>query len=445
MSRSGISHTGYSVYNDDPYMSRTAQAGSAYWSNLEADIASRGTDWAQLIVANPYKDITRKQGLFAKIGSALGLRTSYDKFLEQQQMNSQEYISNLALKAYNEDYETPTAEAERMRAAGLNPDLLGTEGVNGASGMPEETGIDPSAFDESGDLEPIRNVVSFVTGAINMAFGLANNFQALKIAGNTVKSGNVAVAQGMQDLAMNIFKQRVPADRLKYDAHSGTWIDLMSEDREDSMDVARQMGLTGRQARNFAKQYDLLYGSLFGDAEYYSTASKKNQDKLAYYRSTLSRYYRDSVGFGSEENQEPGAGIHAMSLVNAALQDMFDELTEINADTSNITASAENAKAKNEEIRQQTLLEGMSGEIQAEGEILDADNERKQKEVNNIINKHMNDLMKNLQDSFEKDPDPWTEALIYALSIHRLLSVSGVKDDVSKAGKMAIQGIEALL
>lgn len=439
LSRSGVSHDPIGmIQSDDPYFGRTQATMAGYWTGMESDLASRGTDWAALVAANPYKNISRKQTIWDKIANAFGMRSGYDKFLEQQQMNSQEYISNLTQKAYAEDYESPSAEAQRMRDAGLNPDLLGTEGVNGSSPMPEETGIDPSAFATT----TMGDVVSFVGSAVSMAFGIAKDFQAMRSAKETIRSQKTENAKNMQALAIDAMLNHIGADRIHYDREKGVWVDNLDDydPTEDSSAIAHNLGFSGRQAKEFSKIYQLAFRSLEGEDAIYGMLDNKNRNKLSYYRSAVSNYYRDSPRYEGEIS-----GTDAMAKVNKTLQEMYDEITEVTAEAGTHEAYAKRAEETNNQIMQETKLEEGYGESQGEYLSDQSENNAIQERVNKIINKHMDDLIRNLEKSYQEDPDPWTEALIYAFSIHRLLKVTGTSDTASKAGNLAVKGIEALL
>lgn len=448
LSRSGVSHDPIGmIQSDDPYFGRTQATMAGYWTGMESDLASRGTDWAALVAANPYKNISRKQTIWDKIANVFGMRSGYDKFLEQQQMNSQEYISNLTQKAYAEDYESPSAEAQRMRDAGLNPDLLGTEGVNGSSPMPEETGIDPSAFATS----TIGDVASFVGSAVSMAFGIAKDFQAMRSARNIIQGQDIENASNFQDLVLKTLLQHVPSDRLSYDKDSGRWVDLYEDDSNDiinnSLSIAKSLGFSGLQARNFSKEYALAFRSLKADDSFYETLSSKNKKKVDYYRSATSSYYRGSdIRPGDVDSHgESLSPVDAMAIVNKELQAMYDEITEVTAESGTHEAYAKRAEETNNQIMQETKLEQGYGESQGQFVSDQSENNSIQERVNKIINKHMDILVNNLEEDYQKEPDPWTEALIYAFTIHRLLKVTGTTDAASKAGNLAVKGIEALL
>lgn len=422
MSIQGTSRTAASVLAMDPYQSRTYGAYQDYWNNMEQDLASRGTDWAQLIAANPYKNITRKQGLLSKIGSFFGLRTSYDKFLEQQQMNSNEYLANLAQKAYQEDFESPAAEAQRMQQAGLNPDLLGTEGVNGAGQMPEETGIDPSAFEEGSDIQTLQNVGSFMASAVSMAFGFVKDFSAMQSARQAVKSGNLDLASDISDLSMKTLTRFIGENRLLKDPDKG-WIDAYGEsiDNNYGLGVGKQLGLRGRQRRIFASNFMMNLHSLEGSDKIYDQLSDSADKKTKYVRTAGSRFFDSDIGL--------------MTKLNESLQDMADDIQELNKESQHVRASGEVIESRNfvaseAEKESQNLPAGA-----VELESLETTNKAYKEKVNKIVNEHMNSLMNWLEKVNKEDPTTWSEALFYAFSIMRLTQTLNAGDAVSGAGK----------
>lgn len=403
------------------------------WSGLAQSLSDRGTNWAALVAANPYKNLNYRQSWWQKALSHFGFRTGYDKALEQAQMQSNEYISGLAQMAREDDYNSPEAEAARMRAAGINPDLLGTEGVNPAASMPEDNSVmSPDTFDS--DASSVGQVVGFVGQAVTMAFGLVQNIQAMKQASNAVKLGNVQVAKDISDLSMDVITRFVDSDRLGKDG-TGKWIDKLDDETVDDsygLGVAKKLGFRGSMRRKFAQNFMSSLQSLAGQNEIFGMSGEKVDNQVKYYRRATSRFY---------DPDHPDA----MAIVNESLQSLADDIEELNKEAGVNKASSDVIAARNE-LNYQTELEvqGVPGE-KAQFENEETESKLHRQQVDNIINRHMSDLMRNLEKNFNEDPDPFTEGLIYAFSILRLLNVSGAGSAVSGAVGALSKGLGAFL
>ena len=84
-------------------------------------------DTASNTIQNPYDSISKKWNNATK-------QWKRDAAKEAN-IKGAEFDADLALLDYQNEYNSPTAKAERMRAAGLNPDLVGIDGVSDSSGL----------------------------------------------------------------------------------------------------------------------------------------------------------------------------------------------------------------------------------------------------------------------------------------------------------------------
>lgn len=129
---------------------------------------------------NPYRNQPYKKTGFQNFLSALGFRTQADAWQENMSVQAAEYDAALAQKEYNEQYEKPSAEAARMREAGLNPDLQGIGDVAGASPM----GEDPSTpMQSTGDEGMLMTIANGVLNAFTTAVGVVGSIQNIATTG----------------------------------------------------------------------------------------------------------------------------------------------------------------------------------------------------------------------------------------------------------------------
>lgn len=201
-------------------------------------LSQQGDIWAQKVAANPALGINYKQSWWQRLGSSLGFRTGYDKFLEQQQSASKQYIADLLDQYYQQEFNKPASQVEQMRQAGLNPDLLGTGDVSQApKAATDNDGMDPSAF-EGGTAGEAVNVISTIGSQISSAMstlqsaiGSAFNFQGLA---EDLRSKKVANGNGLLGLASSLLGKYSPATLGFTDDDSAGWSDIMNDSIDPS-------------------------------------------------------------------------------------------------------------------------------------------------------------------------------------------------------------------
>lgn len=171
---------------------KKADPSSLFWQNvnpgsipeIEQYLSDHGM--AELVASNPYKDINYRQSPWQKfLSTRLGLRTKYDTAMEQADIQSKEYLYGLLQQQYQNEYNDPSSQAARMRQAGMNPDLLGTEGVEGSATPPADNSVmSPDTF--SPDTVPVQEIVQTAStafgaleSAVTSAFSVAQSLQSL--------------------------------------------------------------------------------------------------------------------------------------------------------------------------------------------------------------------------------------------------------------------------
>lgn len=193
-------------------------------------LSQQGDIWAQKVAANPSLGIQYKQSWWQRAASSMGFRTGYDKFLEQQQSASKQYIADLLDQYYQQEFNKPASQVDQMRAAGMNPDLLGTADVQSApKAATDNDGMDPSAFDggTAGEtvnvIASIGSQISSTMQTLQSAIGSAFNFQGLA---EDLRSKKVANGNGLIGLAQTILGNFSPATLGVSDDESLGWSDM---------------------------------------------------------------------------------------------------------------------------------------------------------------------------------------------------------------------------
>lgn len=84
-------------------------------------------------IINPYLNYDYSNSFWDDLGNLLNLPTFEDRLSLDMQTKAREFMSNISKERFDNELNFPDAQAARMRAAGMNPDLLGTGNVQGAS------------------------------------------------------------------------------------------------------------------------------------------------------------------------------------------------------------------------------------------------------------------------------------------------------------------------
>lgn len=84
-------------------------------------------------IQNPYLNYNYDDSIWDDFGDLIGFHTFQDSLALDMQIKAREFMSNISKEKFDNEYNSPEAQAARMRAAGMNPDLQGTGNVAGAS------------------------------------------------------------------------------------------------------------------------------------------------------------------------------------------------------------------------------------------------------------------------------------------------------------------------
>lgn len=129
-----------------------------------ADTQGLTGGYRDLYLANPWATMTAEGGF-------LGIGRRRDQ--QQLDIKAAEYDANLAQQMYQEQYNSPEAQAERLKAAGINPDLAGGLSAGEAAGTPV-SGSELQLSDPSKQMSDISGTLLNIA-ALAMSFpeGLA--------------------------------------------------------------------------------------------------------------------------------------------------------------------------------------------------------------------------------------------------------------------------------
>lgn len=203
----------------------------------------------------------------------LGFRTGIDKYNEEMENASAVWKAQQENNAYEEAYNSAEAQAERMRAAGLNPDIApgsvepgqATEFTEPES-MPESpAGIDLEAAIKAG--EGAAKLGLFIVDMASGAIGISTAIQGLQ---NLKKEGENLEIAGSEEIQQMVEEAHKTYGNLKQGK------DEMGLTFANGLYIGKARGLSGKRLGQFARAYDDTYNSIP-----VITANKANINELA--------------------------------------------------------------------------------------------------------------------------------------------------------------------
>lgn len=138
-----------------------------------------GPKYQGLLDANPYRGLRYNKSPWQNVLHWLGFRTEADSFAENMATQAAEYDAAIAQKAYDEQYNDASAQAERLRAAGINPDISGGQGISPgeAASLPQ----DPSTpMQTTGQEAELHNFASTVMSLFSSGLGIVEAIQGVR-------------------------------------------------------------------------------------------------------------------------------------------------------------------------------------------------------------------------------------------------------------------------
>lgn len=148
-------------------------------------------DTASNIIQNPYDSIAKKWNNATKQWKRDAAREAIIK--------GAEFDADLSLLDYQNEYNSPEAKAERLRAAGINPDLVGLDGVSDSSGL---SGVTGSLGTPTSSSDSAQFWLSNSQNILTTAFQFAQQMQAMRSSAldNDIKNINfVKALQSLKD------------------------------------------------------------------------------------------------------------------------------------------------------------------------------------------------------------------------------------------------------
>lgn len=333
--------------------------------------------YQELFDNNPYRNLQYNKSPWQEFISALGFRTKADAWDEQVQENVAQYDAGIYQQMFQDEYNSETAKAQRMREAGENPDLLGTGNVSDASSPYQDPeGLTPSP-DEEGVL---GQVGSGLVSMFNTAVGIATQFAQLSNLNQDIEGKGISNAEHM----MQIISQRVlgmtPSEGFKTDDDFKQW----KKDVEYSLrEPYGRAFFKGSSLRRWNRSIDDFIGGLPQTKEQYAEWRQRLGDAKDYL-------------IGREDHWSDAVDV--FKILNEELISLRKELTENEAVLKNTRTDVDIEKASNELQYEQDLLPGEKARAENESNRRRAEGET----FEGILNSHLNSLGQRL-DNLSKE------------------------------------------
>lgn len=377
--------------------------------------------YQDLYDANPYRDLHYTQSGWQKFLSGLGFRTSYDDFMEQAEINAKEYDAGIASMQFQNDYNNPAAEAQRMRGAGLNPDIQGIQDVAESAGPTEDPNGMPSQ--PSQDQQAATVLSGFAKGIYSCVMGglsFAKDLTALKQMQSVVEGQSISNAKSMMGAIDEMIFGKVNFAVMDPNNKQG-WSDMMNSMKDDFPDF-ESYGFSPRQIKGAQKLYNERLFSLANDEHLRELALKRYQH-ISGANKTLSEGY-----YGNGDMEEEVISIMIGTLANT-VRDYYNRKASNDLAEQNVREGQIINEGIEANIREQyldTLNDANYGTIEAGADVAEQRARRSTSAVEDVIASNKETLYKALQDAADHGNSK-AQAVLYLMVINDLASfeVSG--------------------
>lgn len=392
----------------NPYDHFNHQDAEGFLGNfMQTDSAGRfgdaptgfGSQYDALFAANPYRKQTYNQSLWQKFLGSLGFRTGYDDWLDQTSTQIAEYDAGIYSMIQQNEYNSPAAQAERMRAAGQNPDLLGTGDVAGAASPAED--VNGMNVAPTNEFDPMSMVTSFAQSGFKLVtsvMGIMKDMKALKNMDLVNEGAEITNGNNVMDLIyQTILKTSSPDQRPDPTKLSG------------ALDIA-MAGLfpDEKQRKRYGDLALQVFQGLPVDAENWKTWYERAQNKVGYARVAGSANYDEGVG-------------DLMMTYYGALTDLSTELEKLHAKWQTDEWNEEITRLASHDAK----LEGETQNEQYQADIAVARYSKQQAEMAETLNS----TFKAWTDSLQKYSDEgkvWAKIGLALVGTLRLIALNGL-------------------
>lgn len=327
--------------------------------------------------------------------SGLGFRTSYDDFVEQARINAAEYDASIASIQMQNQYNSPAAEALRMRAAGLNPDLQGIQDV-AESAQPTEDPNGMPAQDSRAEAQQAWNSFQafgqLVVSSMTAGMSLYKEFIGIDLLKGQIEGqqlNNDAKIAGIIDsmILENIGGLDQHSPTAVMDAIDG--IARMATDESQYENYATMLagyGLSPRMIRDMRPRVAKRAQSILTDESVFNEFAKRNEALSSMKSSHANEFYSESAW------QDEVLDIHVRNLRAGQRK-----LSEITQSVARKNASNQETGADIEADRLSVLNGQEYGSLVAQNELERLLSETYSTQFAKVLNSVKQDLVNELQ------------------------------------------------
>lgn len=345
-----------------------------------------GPQYQQLLDANPYRGVEYHTTPWQNVLSALGFRTQADAWRENMAVQAAEYDASIAQKAYDESYNTPTMQVERMRAAGLNPDLDGGSSIN--PGEAASLGQDPSTPMQSTGAE----------GTFGEAVGTLSQVANMVLGGFSQGIGLVQTLQGVHANRLQNFLLGIQGEDAFQQFVESQWKNFLPDFPSDEVmkngwDWKQE---AQRNAERFARGHlpKKLQNKFISSIErFWNNGPKQGQAYGEWLNEVrnMKNYSIESQTFFSQIPQ-------VLDDITAPLAEAMQEITQAELAAKKAGAQADKAQALDEK----EYFDKHDSGLQAETENMSNENEKTEANMLSILNGALDGMLTRLQSTSKK-------------------------------------------
>lgn len=387
-----------------------------------------GSQYDQLFAANPYRNLTYNKSGWQSFLEGLGFRTKYDDFQEQAQINAAEFDAGIFSLMQQNQFNDPSAQSARMRAAGLNPDLLGTGDVAGAASPTEDpNGMNVAPTNETEGLDLVAKVSSNLLGIIPKTMSFLTSLSQLKGIRIENDAKELSFGSAAVDAAAKFFLEGVTEQDYRDAFEKNDWANILDAAKKDSSYLSETL-FSSKGAR---KRFNLAYGmhsrSLLAKMQQYKTYDEFEKDRKSLLTQHASPFYSPD-----DEAMES-----LLSSIVGPTERWQQKMAEINLRKANLRNPDAEQRLQNMQIANQTEYEATldaAGQASAENAANEA--QQQQNEIMSATNQLFSDIMENLRKS-----DTWWAKIAMALiGIARAQLLSGLSLQYGRKSQYSVDG-----
>lgn len=404
--------------------------------NLGTVPSGYGQQYDDLFAANPYRNLQYKQSFWQRIASMFGFRTGADKFAEQAQLNAREYDADVFALMQQNEYNSPTEQSARMRAAGLNPDLLGTGDVapaaqmrNDANGMPQDT-----AGEQTDALQFVSTVSQGVMSLIPQVMSFATGIMQLKgiRADNDLKE--LSFGQNALQAAEDFFMHGITENDYKDAFDSGNWDNILAASQKNAKYLADTFLSSTKSRKAFNLAYGLHSNSLLAKMQKYKTFQDYLDARNGVLSTRASRFFNDD---DEVMEQLLKAFLNPIEDYQVIMNDINLAIAKLrNPDLEQGTVNA-GLELKGKQIENQMIYENtIDSALQANTENAVNSAQQQQQKIMEATNTLFSDIMTNLK----KYDNWWSKIAMALVGIARAQLLSGMHAQFGRQHNYEVDG-----